>query len=94
MTNLLQTLPFKLTNAQIRVLSEIERDMENGQGNERLVQGDVGSGKTIVAVLALVKAVKSGYQGALMVPTEILAEQHYRSIEPMLESNWHTYCTV
>ena len=78
-------LPFKLTNAQIRVFSEIERDMESNRVMNRLVQGDVGSGKTIVAVLALVKAVKSGYQGALMVPTEILAEQHYRSISPLLE---------
>lgn len=79
------TLPFKLTNAQIRVFSEIERDMEKDKEMNRLVQGDVGSGKTIVAVLALVKAVKSGYQGALMVPTGILAEQHYCSIAPMLE---------
>lgn len=78
-------LPFKLTTAQTRVLAEIERDMENGRVMNRLVQGDVGSGKTIIAVLALIKAVKSGYQGALMVPTEILAEQHFRSIAPMLE---------
>lgn len=78
-------LPFKLTNAQIRVFSEIERDMENDKVMNRLIQGDVGSGKTIVAVLALVKAVKSGYQGTLMAPTGILAEQHYRSIEPLLE---------
>jgi ATP-dependent DNA helicase RecG len=80
------TLPFKLTAAQIRVLAEIECDMENGRVMNRLVQGDVGSGKTIIAVLALVKAVRSGYQGALMVPTEILAEQHFRSISPMLET--------
>jgi ATP-dependent DNA helicase RecG len=80
------TLPFKLTTAQIRVLAEIERDMENGRVMNRLVQGDVGSGKTIIAVLALVKAVRSGYQGALMVPTEILADQHFRSISPMLEA--------
>lgn len=80
------SLPFKLTNAQLRVFSEIERDMESGRVMNRLVQGDVGSGKTIVAVLALIKAVKSGYQGAFMVPTEILAEQHYRSIAPLLET--------
>ncbi len=79
-------LPFKLTTAQIRVMAEIESDMENGRVMNRLVQGDVGSGKTIIAVLALVKAVKSGYQGALMVPTEILAEQHFHSIVPMLET--------
>ena len=78
-------LPFKLTNAQIRVLTEIERDMESEKVMNRLVQGDVGSGKTIVAVLALVKAVKSGYQGALMAPTGILAEQHFCSIKPMME---------
>lgn len=78
-------LPFKLTNAQIRVLSEIERDMESGMVMNRLIQGDVGSGKTIVAVLALVKAVKSGYQGTLMAPTGILAEQHYRSVKALLE---------
>lgn len=82
---LIARLPFRLTNAQIRVFSEIERDMEENKIMNRLIQGDVGSGKTIVAVLALVKAVKSGYQGTLMAPTEILAEQHYRSIEPFLE---------
>ncbi len=79
------TLPFKLTNAQIKVFSEIERDMESGKVMNRLVQGDVGSGKTIVAVMALVKAVKSGCQGTMMAPTEILAEQHYRLIKPLLE---------
>lgn len=81
---LIAKLPFKLTNAQIRVFLEIEQDMEKDKVMNRLIQGDVGSGKTIVAVLALVKAVKSGYQGTLMAPTEILAEQHYRSIEPLL----------
>lgn len=85
-SNFVAKLPFKLTTAQSRVLAEIERDMENGRVMNRLVQGDVGSGKTIIAVLALVKAVKSGYQGALMVPTEILAEQHFRSIAPMLKT--------
>lgn len=80
----IQRLPFSLTNAQKRVFSEIEKDMESGKVMNRLVQGDVGSGKTIVAVLALVKAVKSGYQGAFMAPTEILAEQHRNSIGPLL----------
>lgn len=75
-----ETLPFKLTGAQRQVFSEIEKDMESGKVMNRLVQGDVGSGKTVVAVLALYKAVKSGFQGTLMVPTEILAEQHYKSI--------------
>lgn len=78
-------LPFQLTNAQIRVLTEIERDMESDAVMNRLVQGDVGSGKTIVAVLALLKAVKSGFQGAMMAPTGILAGQHYCSIERLLE---------
>lgn len=82
----MEELPFKLTNAQNRVFSEIERDMESGKVMNRLVQGDVGSGKTIVAVLALVKAVKSGYQGAFMAPTEILAGQHYITISKLLES--------
>ena len=61
-------LPFRLTNAQLRVLEEIERDMESSRVMNRLVQGDVGSGKTIVATAALVKAVKSGYQGASWSP--------------------------
>lgn len=82
---LIDDLPFKLTNAQKRVFSEIERDMEDSKTMNRLIQGDVGSGKTIVAVLALFKAAKSGYQGALMAPTEILAQQHYNSIAPIVE---------
>lgn len=78
-------LPFKLTGAQKKVFDEIEKDMESTKVMNRLVQGDVGSGKTIVAVLALFKAVNSGYQGTLMVPTEILAEQHYNSIRGLLK---------
>lgn len=81
----INSLPFKLTDAQKRVLEEVEKDMESGNVMNRLVQGDVGSGKTIIAVLALFKTVKCGYQGALMVPTEILAEQHYKSIKPLFE---------
>jgi ATP-dependent DNA helicase RecG len=80
----IEDLPFKLTNAQLRVFSEIEHDMESTKVMNRLVQGDVGSGKTIVAVLALVKAVKSGYQGAFMAPTEILAGQHYITVTRLL----------
>ncbi|MCF6461033.1 ATP-dependent DNA helicase RecG [Clostridium sp. Cult3] len=76
-------LPFKLTSAQERVFGEIERDMEKKEQMNRLVQGDVGSGKTIVAVLAMFKAWKSGYQSVLMAPTEILAQQHYESISSM-----------
>ncbi|HBR01630.1 MAG TPA: DNA helicase RecG [Ruminiclostridium sp.] len=84
MTPLLSKLPFSLTGAQKNVFSEIERDMESDRRMNRLIQGDVGSGKTIVAVMALYKAVKSGCQGAFMVPTEILAEQHYKSVQPLL----------
>lgn len=85
MDSFLQSLPFELTDAQKKVLEEVERDMESENVMNRLVQGDVGSGKTIIAVLALFKVVKCGYQGALMVPTEILAEQHYKSIKPLFE---------
>ncbi len=83
MDDFLSTLPFALTDAQKKVLKEVEQDMDSENVMNRLVQGDVGSGKTIIAVLALFKAVKCGYQGALMVPTEILAEQHYKSIKPL-----------
>ncbi|QNU65488.1 ATP-dependent DNA helicase RecG [Ruminiclostridium herbifermentans] len=85
MEEFIKSLPFELTNAQKRVFKEVEQDMESNNIMNRLVQGDVGSGKTIIAVLALFKAVKCGYQGALMVPTEILAEQHYNSVKPLLE---------
>lgn len=85
MDEFINSLPFQLTNAQKRVFLEVEKDMESGNVMNRLVQGDVGSGKTIIAVLALFKAVKCGYQGALMVPTEILAEQHYKSVKPLFE---------
>lgn len=81
---LIQSLPFQLTQAQKRVIGEIEREMENNKRMYRLIQGDVGSGKTIVAAWALVKALSGGYQGTLMAPTEILAEQHYLSIREML----------
>lgn len=70
-------LPYALTGDQQRVLAEIRADMETSQPMSRLLQGDVGSGKTVIATLALLKAVAGGYQGALMAPTEILAEQHY-----------------
>ncbi len=75
-----EKLPFTLTNAQRRVLEEIEIDMENETQMNRLIQGDVGSGKTIVAVLAMYKAVLSGYQSVMMAPTEILAYQHFESL--------------
>ncbi|NPV79052.1 MAG: ATP-dependent DNA helicase RecG [Firmicutes bacterium] len=78
-------LPFNLTRAQERVIGEIRDDMERDVPMSRLIQGDVGSGKTIVAAFAIVKAVESGYQAALMAPTEILAEQHRRSLERLLQ---------
>src|SRR5690606_25531578 len=72
----LQQLPFAWTAAQRRVVAEIESDLREPQPMLRLVQGDVGSGKTVVAALAALRAIASGYQVALMAPTEILAEQH------------------
>lgn len=79
-------LPYKLTNAQKKVWKEIAADMAGEMTMSRLVQGDVGSGKTIVAVLALFNTALSGYQGAMMAPTEVLARQHYASICNMLET--------
>ena len=78
-------MPYKLTDAQMRVISEIISDMESGKVMNRLLQGDVGSGKTAVAEAALFKAVKSGYQGVLMAPTEILARQHYEGLKKSFE---------
>lgn len=76
-------LPFELTDAQKRVLKEIYTDMASGKQMNRLLQGDVGSGKTIVAFMAMLIAVGNGAQACLMAPTEILADQHYRSLEPL-----------
>ncbi len=78
-------LPFKLTAGQGNALKEIFRDMQSGHAMNRLVQGDVGSGKTIVAASALLSVILSGYQGALMAPTEVLAEQHYQDLSKMLK---------
>lgn len=75
-----QIIPFKLTNAQQRVIKEIQQDLQKTKPMNRLVQGDVGSGKTIVAVYAILAAIESGCQTALMAPTEVLTEQHYRKI--------------
>jgi len=81
----LQKLPFRLTGAQQRTVDEITRDMEEDKPMNRLVQGDVGSGKTAVAAAALVKTVENGYQGAMMAPTEILATQHFKGLLELLE---------
>jgi ATP-dependent DNA helicase RecG len=78
-------LPFKLTNAQIRVINEIFADMTSDKQMSRLLQGDVGSGKTIVTLFAMLLAVENDYQAALMAPTEILADQHYNNITKLLE---------
>ncbi len=78
------TLPFPLTNAQRRALEEAAADMASGRAMNRLIQGDVGSGKTVVAAGCLYLAAKSGWQSALMAPTEILARQHYATLEPLL----------
>ena len=78
------TLPFPLTNAQKRVLREIQTDLKSGQQMNRLLQGDVGSGKTIVALLTALLAVDNGYQACIMAPTEILANQHYETISHLL----------
>ncbi len=80
-----QKLPFPLTNAQIRVMSDIRRDVESGKHMNRLIQGDVGSGKTLVAVLAMLMAIDNGYQACLMAPTEILAQQHAKSLQELLD---------
>ena len=79
-----ESLPFKLTGDQLKTFNAVAQDMENKLPMRRLIQGDVGSGKTVVAMLALVKAVENGYQGALMAPTEILAVQHYNNFVKML----------
>ena len=81
----LRALPFKLTGAQGRVVEEIRADLAEGYPMQRLLQGDVGSGKTVVSALAAAQAIDSGYQAALMAPTEILAEQHFRKIAAWME---------
>ncbi len=80
-----ESLPFTLTNSQRCVINDISRDMSRSVSMNRLLQGDVGSGKTVVAAAAIVIAIKNGYQAAIMAPTEILAEQHYNVISKMLE---------
>ena len=86
MSDVINTLPFRLTKAQLRVLEEIDRDMESEKPMNRLLQGDVGSGKTIVAMISAYKAVKSGYQVAVMAPTTLLATQHLENFNKILSS--------
>lgn len=86
-SRLIETLPYELTGAQKRVWKEIVSDMTGGKVMSRLVQGDVGSGKTILAVLALIMTGCNGCQGALMVPTEVLARQHFESVKEILEEH-------
>jgi ATP-dependent DNA helicase RecG len=81
----LQGLPFSLTKSQAEVIAEIRRDLSAPQRMNRLLQGDVGSGKTLVALAAMLHAVESGWQAALMAPTQILAEQHYLNFKKLLE---------
>ncbi len=85
MEDFIKGLPFSLTGAQNKVIKEIELDMDKSKQMNRLVQGDVGSGKTIIAVLAMYRAIKSGYQAAMMAPTEILATQHYDSLKSFFD---------
>ena len=84
---ILKNLGYKLTNAQHKVYSEILDDMSGHKIMNRLIQGDVGSGKTIVALLAMIDAAHSGYQSALMAPTEVLAAQHYETFSHIIEAN-------
>ncbi len=83
---LLEVLPFRLTDAQQRAWSEVAADLGQAQPMNRLLQGDVGSGKTVIAALAAVRAIGSGAQAALMAPTEILAEQHWRKLGPWMQA--------
>ena len=83
---LLRSLPYELTGAQMRVWKEIMQDMQGEYVMSRLVQGDVGSGKTIVAALALLTVVMNGYQGAMMAPTEVLAKQHFESLTELFDT--------
>ncbi|MFQ3543370.1 ATP-dependent DNA helicase RecG [Halobacillus rhizosphaerae] len=85
LTEFVQSFPFELTSAQKKALAEILADLKNPHRMNRLLQGDVGSGKTAVAAIGLYASITSGHQGSLMVPTEILAEQHYQSLSEMFE---------
>ena len=94
MASVEERLPYALTGAQKKVIREVYADLSGGHIMTRLIQGDVGSGKTIVAILALLQAAANGYQGALMVPTEVLARQHYESMNELFASLGITYRPV
>ncbi len=94
MSSVVEKLPYALTNAQKKVLCEIYDDLSGGHIMNRLIQGDVGSGKTIIAIMALLQAAANGYQGALMVPTEVLARQHYESMTELFSTLGITYRPV
>ena len=83
---IIKSLPFKLTSSQIKVLVEIEKDLESVSRMFRIIQGDVGSGKTIVSFLAAANVIEAGYQCALMAPTEILARQHYELAQKIFQN--------
>jgi ATP-dependent DNA helicase RecG len=87
-------IPFNLTGAQERVINEIKEDMRSDKPMNRLLQGDVGSGKTVVAIYAVLVAIANGYQTALMAPTEILAEQHYQTIQKYLANSHVRVCLL
>ena len=86
-TQFINELPYELTGAQKKVWQEIQTDMNSDHVMSRLIQGDVGSGKTIIALLGLMLVALNGYQGALMAPTEVLAKQHFESIGELLEKH-------
>ena len=89
--NFLKTLPFELTKAQLKVLSEIKGDLLSEKPMNRLLQGDVGSGKTIVSLIAMLIAIDNGFQAAIMAPTEILADQHAKNISAMMKKFFESY---
>lgn len=91
---LIASFPYSLTNAQLRVWQEIRKDLGSDYGMNRLIQGDVGSGKTVLAILSLLMTVKNGYQASMMVPTEVLAKQHYKSLMDTLEKFGVSICLL
>ena len=86
MSRCIENLPYKLTGDQRRAIDEISKDMQDERPMQRLLQGDVGAGKTVVAILSMVKAIENGYQAVIMAPTEILAAQHYEGIQDMCKN--------